>query len=359
MKIISVISLLVTLVSQVISQNVPVHCSLGAAEATNLKQNSVMEQWEYKVDKKTKQKMFNSVYEFDANGCMIKHILPVTGESHTYNFYEWKYDERGQLLTYAEGKIDNDSAKSFTFSERYNYTSAGLVSNYRKEIYEGLMSQTADKWNYSYSASGEKTEVTFSKLIAKKDTISNDEIRYSGAGTPIERILNNFSPKGFSDYHKYNEKGLPVEYMRYEKGKIVSHKIYTYEYDKQGVLMEENSTDGIGKINEKRKYDKNKIIYTMMNTKGAILKTTTEPYSPPAAIAFPPLPSYNKPAEQNTPSGEKMTAKEKTNKNKNKIVEHYKAQKLVSTDTYNPKGLLTEKNAAEGGFVLEYEYTFY
>src|ERR1035437_624437 len=109
MKIVSAIFLLIILVSQAISQIVPKQCNLDAAEAVKLKQNNVLEQWEYKVDKKTKQKMFNSVYEFDANGCMVKHIFPlITGKEHIYRFNQWKYDEQGKLLTYSEGGIDSD-----------------------------------------------------------------------------------------------------------------------------------------------------------------------------------------------------------------------------------------------------------
>src|ERR1035437_4631860 len=360
MKIASAIFLSIILVSQAISQNVPALCILDAAETGALKQNTVRQQWEYKVDRKTKKKIFNSVCEYDKNGCMIKQIVPATNsENRTYRFYEWQYNEQGKLLTYSEGEIDSDSAQSYSFSERYNYNSAGIVSNYRKEFYEGLMSQTVDKWIYSYSGSGEKTELSFTKIIVRKDTISNDEIRYSGNGTPIERILNNYSPKGFSDYRKYDGEGLPVEYIRYEKEKIVSHKIYSYEYDKQGVLLEENVTDGIGKTNEKKKYEKDKVTYTLMNTKGKILKNTTEPYAPPTTISFPPLPVAHKQAEQTTQSVKNVSVKEKTDKNKNKIVEHYVAQKLVSSETYNSKGLLAEKNTLEAGFVLQYEYAVY
>jgi len=360
MKIVSAVLLSVILVPQAFSQNSPTLCILDAAETGALKQNTVRQQWEYKVDKKTKKKTFNSVYEFDKNGCMVKQILPSAhGVPRTYSFYEWQYNEQGKLLTYSEGEIDSDSAQSFSFSERYNYNSAGLVSNYRKEIYEGLMSQTVEKWNYSYSGSGEKSELAFSKLIARKDTISNDDIRYSGTGTPIERSLNNYSPKGFSEYRKYNGEGLPVEYIRYEKEKIVSHKIYTYEYDKQGVLLEENATDGIGKTYEKKKYDKDKVVYTLMSTKGKVLKNTTEPYAPPATISFPPLPVNHKQAEQTAQSAKNVSMKERTDKNKNKIVEHYAAQKLVSSETYNPKGLLVERNTQDAGFSLQYEYTAY
>ena len=360
MKTLSAILLTIILVPQMFSQNAPLRCNFEASEAGKLKQNGVFEQWEYKVDKKTKQKMFNSVCEFDENGCMVKHIVPLTtGANRTYGFYQWKYDGQGRLLTYAEGGIDNDSAKTFLFSENYSYNSTGLVSNYRKEIYEGLMSQTVIKWNYSYSANGEKSEISFSKLIARKDTIVNDDIRYSGTGAPVERVLNSFSPKGFSEYGKYNEKGLPVEYIRYEKGQIVSHKMYAYVYDKQGSLMEENATDGVGKTNEKKKYDKDKVTYTIMSSKGKVLKSTVEPYAPPRAISFPPLPALSKSAETTSQGGDKTTEKEKLDKKKNKIIEHYNAQKLVSTDTYNSKGLLIEKNVVDSGFALQYDYTLY
>src|ERR1035437_4143669 len=184
MKIVSTIFFSILLVSQAISQNAPVLCILDAAETGKLKQNKVLEQWEYKVDKKSKKKILNSVCEYDKNGCMVKQIVPTANkDNRPYGFYEWQYNDQGKLLTYSEGEIDSDSAKSYSFTERYNYNSAGLVSNYRKEIYEGLMSQTSERWSYTYSGSGEKTEQSFSKTIVRKDTIYNDEIRYSGNGT--------------------------------------------------------------------------------------------------------------------------------------------------------------------------------
>jgi hypothetical protein len=171
--------------------------------------------------------------------------------------------------------------------------------------------------------------------------------------------LNNYSPKGFSDYHKYDGEGLPVEYIRYEKDKMVSHKMYSYDYDKQGVLLEENVTDGIGKTNEKKIYSKDKIVYTLMNTKGKVFKSSTDPYVAPVTIAYPPFPIAHKQTEQNTPSVKGMTLKEKTDKKNNKVVEHYLSQKLVSSETYNSKGLIVERNTQDVGFSLQYEYTVY
>ena len=137
----------------------PSRCDTG--EGALFKKNDVEQQWEYKVDKKTKKKTFNTLREFDDNGCVIKLIVPDASEKETYKFNEWEYNAKGNLSKYREGKIDADSAKSAAFSENYNYNYEGRLSGYRKDIYEGELSQTVVKWEYSYSGKGEKTESSF------------------------------------------------------------------------------------------------------------------------------------------------------------------------------------------------------
>ncbi|MBI4930402.1 MAG: hypothetical protein HY841_06545 [Bacteroidetes bacterium] len=339
------------------SQTTPAPCDTSGTAV--LRNNSVLEQWEYRADKKTKKKTFSNVREFSENGCLTKHIWPDAAAPGTYGFKEWEFTEKGSLAKYREGKIDADSAKLASFSEAYNYNYEGLLSSYRKDIYEGEMSQTVVKWEYSYSAKGEKTESSFSKILVRKDTISNDDIKYAGNGVPLERTINNYFPKNVSDFIKYNAKGLPAEYIRYEKGKMTEHKFFTYHYDKQGALTEINITDGVAKTNEKKKYEKEKITCTLTSTKGKVLKTFSEPYAPPATLAYPPYPVAEKQAEKKQASPDKTILKVKPDKKKNKIVEHYTGQKLVYSETYNPKGLLIEKNLVEGNLVLQYEYVFY
>ncbi len=360
MKKIIFVSFLISFSLFSFAQNTPVLCNITGSSQSSLKQNSVLEQWEYKLDKKTKKKSFNAVYEFDDNGCTIKRIVPDKTHGGMYGLIEWKYDEKGRLTDYKEGGIDADSAKAYSFDESYRYNFSGLLSSYRKDIYEGDMSQTVEKWEYAYSGTGEKTENTFSKIVVRKDTILNDEIKYAGNGTPAERTVNYFFPKGLSEFKKYNAVGLPVEFIRYEKGKITEHKYYSYTYDKQGNLLEISVSDGVAKTNEKRKYEKDKVSYTLMNTKGKVLKTASEPLAQPVALAYPPLPSSTlTPASTAKETADNTTPKEKLDKKKNKVVEHYSGTKLVYSDTFNPKGLLIEKNTSDAGFILQYEYTFY
>lgn len=357
MKKLFAISLSLLLFISSRAQNSPSSCDTSGT--STLRNNSVFEQWEYRMDKKTKKKTFNTLKEFDENGCVTKLIVPDASEKETYRFNEWEFNENGNLSKYREGKIDADSAKSAAFSEIYNYNYAGLLSGYRKDIYEGELSQTVVKWEYSYSGKGEKTGSSFSKIVVRRDTIRNDDIKYAGNGAPIERTINNYFPKGLSDFSKYNASGLLLEYIRYEKGKMTSHKIYSYQYDKQGTLVEETIIDGIGKTNEKKKHEKDKIIYTLKNSKGKVLKTTNEPFTLPAIITYPLYPVAEKQIIQKQSTSDKTTSKIKSDKKKNKIVEQYLGQKLISTETLNPKGLLIEKNNVEGGFLLKYEYTFY
>src|ERR1041385_7893182 len=156
------------------AQNTPARCD--TAEGHIFKANDVEQQWEYRVDKKTKKKTFNSLREFDGGGCLSKLIVPDPSEKETYHFNEWEYDEKGNLVNYREGKIDKDSAKTNAFSENYGYNFSGQLSRYRKDIYENEMSQTVTKWDYEYTDKGEKREVTYSLLRVRKDTICNDEI---------------------------------------------------------------------------------------------------------------------------------------------------------------------------------------
>jgi hypothetical protein len=322
-----------------------------------LVKNGVMEQWEYKVDKKTRHKSFSGLREFNDHGCLTKIISPA--ETGTYSFKEWQYDANGRIISYREGKIDSDSAKVADFSETYSYTYEGLLSRYRKEIYEGEMSQTTEKTEYSYSAKGEKTEITHTILRVRKDTIYNDEVKYAGNGNPSERNINNYFPKGISDFTKYNSAGLPVEYIRYEKGKMVQHKYYAYVYDKTGNLTDETVTDGVGKTVDKKKYEKDKITYTQLNTKGKVLKTSTLPYAPPAKYNFPAKPEVMQASAPKKEIPKYSSSKQKLDKKKNKLVENYSGGKLVSTDTYNAKGLVSESSPIEGGFTMQYDYTFY
>lgn len=339
------------------AQNSPSRCDSAASAV--FKKNDVEQQWEYKTDKKTKKKRFNSLREFDANGCLSKLIVPDASERETYHFNEWEFDEKGNLVNYREGKIDKDSAKINAFSENYGYNFSGLLNRYRKDVYENEMSQTVTKWEYDYSDKGEKRQTTYSLLRVRKDTICNDEIKYSANNAPAERTVHYYFPKGISEYTKYNANGLPVDYMRYDKGKVVQHIIYSYLYDKLGVLLEETATDVAGKKAEKKKYEKDKITVTKMNSKGKVLNTSSLPLAGPKTFSFPPMPSATTPSLQKKEIPKNLTKKEKFDKKKNKVMENYSGAKLISTDTYNPKGLLTESNPAEGTFLLQYEYVFY
>lgn len=350
--------LLSVLTTGLFAQTAPVACNLSGREQLLAKNNNVFEKWEYKVDKKSKKKVFNSLCAYNENGCTIKQMEPQPGNYGTISLKEWSYDATGRLASYKEGKVDADSAKSYSFSNTFSYTFTGLVSTYRKEIYEGEMSQTVEKWEYSYSDKGQRTSSSFTRLLVRKDTISNDEIKYSGNGTPLERSINIYFPKGISTFRKYNTKGLPLEFIRYEKGKIVSHKIYSYQYNAQGMLELETATDGVGKINEKKKYEKDKIVYTLMNSKGVVLKNSSEPLTPPVTQPYPVLPA----ADAMAPVEEKKdntVVKERLDKKKNKVEDHYNGSKLSYSDTFNPQGLVIERSPAEEGFTLIYEYTFF
>ena len=136
-------------------------CRCDTNESAVFRKNNVEQQWEYKTDKKTKKKIFNSIREFDANGCVTKLIVSDAGEKETYRFNEWEYDEKGNLLNYREGKIDKDSAKTNAFSENYSYNFANLMNRYRKDVYESEMSQTVTKWEYDYSDKGEKRQIMY------------------------------------------------------------------------------------------------------------------------------------------------------------------------------------------------------
>lgn len=340
-----------------VSQILPTLCDTTGLFA--IRNNSVFEQWEFKIDKKTKKKIFNSYKEYNENGCVSKIILPSEKQEGEYDFKEWQYATNGRLMMYREGKIDSDSAKIIFFSKSFSYTFDGKLSRYKKEIHEGEMSQTIEKLDYSYSIKGEISEIIYSVLKVKKDTILNDEVKYSGNGIPYERTIHNYYPKGISEFTRYNSHGMPTEQMRYERGKAVQHKIFSYTYDKSGQLVEESISDGIGKTVEKKKYEKDKIIYTKLNTKGKVINTSSLPYSSPQKISFPSQPEITFVPNPKPELKKYSSSKQKLDKKKNKIVENYSGNKLVSTEIYDAKGLLTDIMPAEGSFNIKYEYTFY
>ena len=329
---------------------------LDTGDAAVIRKNNVLVQKEFSVDKKTKTKSLTALREYDMNGFVSKLVVPDAGEKEVYRFNEWEYDAKGNLLNYREGKIDKDSSQSIAYSEGFNYNAGGLLSRYRKEVYEGEFSTVSTKWEFEYSDKGDKKEITYNLLRVRKDSICNDEVKYSGNATPMERTIHNYFPKGISDMTKYSASGLPIDYMRYEKGKAVSHKVYSYSFDKQGVLSEEVIADGVAKTTEKMKYEKDKITYSKLNTKGKVLNTSSQPYSAPQVLSYPPVLSVSAPAIDKKETGKNFSKKEKTDKKKNKIVENYSGSKLISTDTYNPKGLLIESNPADGNSSVEYEY---
>ena len=262
------------------------------------------------------------------------------------------------MLTYREGKIDKDSAQTIAFSENYGYTSSGALNHYRKEVFENENSTLSSTWEYEFNDKGEKKAITFVSLCVRKDSIYNDEMKYSGSGVPQERTIHNYFPKGISDLTKYSASGLPIDYMRYEKGKAVSHKIYAYHFDNQGVLSEQIITDGIAKTSEKMKFEKDKITYVKMNTKGKVLNSTSMAYIPPKVMTYPQITTVSASLPQKNEQ-KNISKKEKTDKKKNKMVENFLNGKLISTDTYSPKGLIMESAPAEGNSVVQYEYVFF
>lgn len=356
--------------SGAIAQEENIKCSLSDNETRALKLNNVEQQWEYKVHKKTKKKYFNSVREFDTSGCVTKIIYPdFSYKETTYGFKEWGYDNQGRVIRFRTGKIDKDSAKTVSCSEIYNYNFNGQITHYRKEFYESEMAQTVEKRDYSYNDKGEIKESVFSFLRVRKDTIANDEIKYSANNTPVERSIYNFFPKGFTDYARYNGRGLLAEYILYEKGIAKQHRVITYQYDNSGNLTEERILDGVEKKTTTRKYEKDKIVVTLKNNKGKTLKTSTESLVLPKTISFPqaavPLAFSTDKREEKK---ENQIFKEKTDKKKNKIIETYIrnqkedgkfSEKLTFIEKFSPAGLRLESNPVEADFYLSYEYAFY
>jgi len=345
------------------------NCSLLDTATLVLKQNDVEQQWEYKIDKKTKKKTFNSVREFDASGCVTKIIYPDASAKGKYGVKEWEYDATGRLTLYRVGTIDKDSAKTFSYSESYNYNPDGKVSRYRKEFFEGELSQTVIKRDYTYSDNNEIKESLYSVIRVRRDTISNDEIKLSAGNVPMERTVHNFLPKGFSDNTRYNSKGLPSEYILYDKGNMKEHKFYFYQYDSKGNFLEETISDGISKTKQTKRYEKDKIIFTSYNTKGKVLKKENLPLAFPSALPYPSLQPALQPesSADDSPKNKKVIQKEKKGKKGIKIIENYvvsstgekHSQKLSTIETYDQRGLIIKSDSVEGGFYLEYEYAFY
>ncbi len=355
MKNIFVLSAFLSLMASLNAQN-PFRCD--TAEAGIFKRNNVLVQKEYSTDKKTKAKTLNALREFDANGFMTKQVVPSESDKEIYHFNEWEFDANGNLLNHREGKIDKDSTQTISYSENYAYTSAGLLSRYRKEVFENENSTLSSNWEYEYNDKGEKKAITYLSLCVRKDSICNDEVKYSGSEIPQERTIHNYYPKGISDMMKYSASGLPVDYMRYEKGKAISHKIYSYNFDKQGVLSEEIIADVIAKTSEKMKYEKDKITYSKLNNKGKVLSTSSMAYSAPKVLVYPSISSVAASLPQKNDL-KNISKKEKSDKKKNKVIENYLNGRLVSTDTYTPRGLIMESIAADGNSTVQYEYVFF
>ena len=331
------------------------------AESGIFSRNNVEQQWVWKADKKIKIKTFVAVNEYDGYGCISKTIFPdPSGQKGTYGVMEWRFDEKGNLSNFSQGKIDPDSAQRVSYSEKYLYNSTGTLSHVETEKYESDYSQIMEKWDFTYSDKGEKRGTSYTLLRVRKDTITYDQSTFSGNGTLLERTVHRYFPKGFSDYTKYNAKNIRIESMSYEKGVVKTHPIHSYQFDAQGNITEENVTDVVSKTKEKRKYEKNQMVIAKYNSKGKLLSTNTQPI-PAAAmmVSLPEPPASQSIRKQDSNSTKGMTAKNKTDKKKNKITEYYSGQKLSCSEIYNSKGLLTEKNTAADGFTLQYEYVFY
>lgn len=323
--------------------------------------NNVEQQWVWKTDKKTKAKTFHLLNEYDGYGCISKTIFPdPSGQKGMYGVMEWKFDDKGNLSNFSQGKIDQDSAQRVSYSEKYLYNSTGTISHVETEKYESEYSQIMEKWDFSYSDKGEKRGTSYTLLRVRKDTITYDQSTFSGSGTLIERTVHRYFPKGFSDFTKYNAKNIRIESLSYEKGVVKTHPIHSYQFDAQGNITEENISDVVGKTKEKRKYEKNQIVATKYNNKGKLISTNTMPLPSSASMPnLPEPPASQSIRKQDSNSTKGMTTKNKTDKKKNKIIEYYSGQKIASSETYNPKGLLLEKNSTADGFSLQYEYVFY
>ncbi|HEY4799991.1 MAG TPA: hypothetical protein VII99_13000 [Bacteroidia bacterium] len=330
------------------------------------RKNNVLQQWEYKINKKTKSKTLNTLNEFDNLGCLSKTVCPdVARGSGTYGFTEWKYDEKGNMLKFTQGKIDKDSTQNISYCEKYLYGQSGNMLHVEMEYDENENSHVLEKWNYSDNASKKGTEYTI--LRVRKDTIIYDQSTFAGNEVLMERNVNRYFPKGLSDFTKYNSKNLPVESMSYEKGKVMSHKYINYTYDASGNLTEETSKDAVGKSNEKKKYSKDQIVYTKYDNKGKILSTSTLTLPPaPEKPTLPPPPAPGSSSTVKHADNPGYVKKEHQDKKGNRIVENYLSeknskgkQKLISTETYNKKGLLIESSPADGEFTLQYDYVYY
>lgn len=325
-----------------------------------MRKNKVASCTELKIEKKTGKKTFSSLTEFDSLGCAEKKLTAIPGQADRYDLFEWKHDAAGRRISYKEGRVDEDSSRTYLYGETFAHTSEGRLSHYRKDIYESDMSQTVYKWEYSYSDKGERRGVIYTALIVRKDTITNDEVKYGADGNPAERSMNMYFPKGVSEFRKYNSGGWPVETIRYEKGKMVSHRIFSFQFNSKGVLESCTITDGVARQTETVRYEKDKMHRTVKTNKGELVSSTTEPFVNPAII-FPPIREEVR-TDLSDKAREKSgwTRKERVDMNKNTFIDHYQGGQLMFTETRDKNGLLKEKvYAADPTIVFQYIYAFY
>lgn len=160
---------------------------------------------------------------------------------------EFKYDHSGSLAA----SLTYDPYEGGVFSTTYQYDASG--NNVERAHYD-LYGRLEYKNLYKFDEQGKPLEQGTYALSSKFST--KDEYNYDSTGNLLGAKLYYTDGKmACRIQYVYNEKGVPVEMMRYD-GKDTNFTCkYLYKYDRKGNMVEEAMCNRFNEITERSEFE--------------------------------------------------------------------------------------------------------
>lgn len=181
------------------------------------------------------------IYEYDAEGHLIRAQQRLLGEATTVSTYQY---ENGKLVRLTKKEEYNET--SFLWEYKYKYDANGLL----QEISESENGEYAGKTSYLRDGSGKIKRVIYYNENGGFDGMV--EHKYDDAGNCIEEKEYDAQSMISRYIYQYDQSGHVTECRMFDKQGVVY--TYRFEYGSGGELLRQSWLDGNGNVYRVEEY---------------------------------------------------------------------------------------------------------
>lgn len=193
--------------------------------------------------------ILKSVYSFN-DGKIISESNYVKNELKTEK--KLNYDELGRLIEikYYKNRPNLESTPNeLYYKETFKYNTSGLITSH---TIDNISSNVYHKWIYTYNTKGNKIEdgsCEDYKGIEKSNDCKYKPLegyKYNEKGQLLmDFLIGEWHPESKATYYRYDKSGNKVEAKGYRiKNDTTLDYIYTYQYNKSGMIVREEEKFG-------------------------------------------------------------------------------------------------------------------